>query len=104
MKRAWVLLISIVLACQSDPIESPEPAAALGRCCAEARSRVETVKDRETAQFQKWCNACRKGDSKASCLSAAKNVLHATQNAFGEYGMPVSCSAMMQSLQESGIH
>ncbi len=104
--RAWqalVLGVLVVGSCKSDPIDSEEPSGVVSRCCAEARERVETVKDRESDQFRKWCSACRRGDSKGGCASAAKNVLHAVKGAYGDFGTPSSCSAMMGQLQELGI-
>ena len=103
--RAWQALALglVVVSCKSEPIDSEEPSGVVSRCCGEARDRVETVKDRETAQFQKWCNSCRRGDPKAGCASAAKKILHAAKGAYGDFGTPASCSAMMGSLRELGI-
>ncbi len=101
--RGGLVLVVALCGCQSDPIETDEASGVVSRCCTEARERVETVKDRETAQFQTWCNACRRGQPKSQCLSSAKKIQHAAKSAYGEFTTPVSCTTMLSGLQELGI-
>lgn len=105
MKRVLSLLwiAAVVGGCTSDPIESDEPTAIVNRCCAEARARVASVKDVESTQFGARCNACRPGESKKACATAAKKILHTVKGAYGDMSTPSACTTMLDSLGEHGI-
>ena len=101
----WALLacVSTLVGCTSDPIEGDEASVIVKACCTEAQERVATVKDVATDDFRDRCNACRSGESKRSCASAASKLNDTVKHAYGEFSMPLSCSRMKTELAELGI-
>ena len=103
LRGLLVLVVLLGAGCTSDPIEGDEASEVVKRCCEQVRSKVKIAKDIESDQFEGQCGACRRGESKARCGSAAEKLQHTVKTAYGDEVTPYECTTMRKSLQELGI-
>ncbi len=89
--------------CPSEPLTDDQANDIVQACCGEARGRIETVHDVESQRFRERCGACKRGNSKRECESAAGKVQSRVKEAYGDNPMPISCETMKSALEPLGV-